>query len=186
VPFEIPNEADAAVAAQAEPDKVDFDIITAGSDATGVLSGCAVTAQGTPNLTVHVAAGTVIVAGTQASVTAGDVTITTPDATDPRFDLIVSSNAGALSAVAGTPASHPAFPAIPASSVVLAAVYVAANAASVGSTAITDKRVVVLVPTLAEVLLAGNDPGGTGSKPRPRRRAPARTSPSRRARAASR
>ena len=67
--FTIPNHADANSPFQAEPDSVDFDILAAGYSGSGVISGCAVTAQGTPNMTVAVAAGIVSVAGARASVT---------------------------------------------------------------------------------------------------------------------
>lgn len=139
--FTIPNEADAAFAAQAAPDKVDVDILVAGHEGTGVVSGCAVTAQGTPDMTLAVAAGTVSVAGVTAAVTAGNVTITTAHATNPRFDLVVVSSAGVKSVTAGLAAASPVFPAIPANSVVLAAVYVPANDTAIGPTQITDKRV---------------------------------------------
>ena len=45
MPFTIPNEADAFNANQAEPDSVDFDILTFGSGVTGVFAGCAGTAH---------------------------------------------------------------------------------------------------------------------------------------------
>ena len=40
--FTLPNLSDAGFADQAEPDKVDFDILAAGSGQTGVLTGCRV------------------------------------------------------------------------------------------------------------------------------------------------
>lgn len=164
MPFAIPNEADAAFAAQAAPDARDIDILVAGYAGTGVIDGCAVTAQATPDMTLAVAAGTVAVLGTTAAVTAGNVTITTAHATNPRFDLVVVSSAGTKSVTAGTAAAAPVFPAIPASSVVLAAVYVPANDTAIGSTQIVDKRVTAasyprshhLVTWMAEVVVAGS------------------------------
>jgi hypothetical protein len=101
--FVIPNLPDAGFTDQAEPDSRDFrDILAPAVDGTGVLNGCAVTAQGTPDMTVAVAAGRVLVLGVWADVTAGNVTITAADGTNPRFDLIVVDNTGAKSAVAGT------------------------------------------------------------------------------------
>lgn len=141
--FTIPNNADAAFVAQAFPDKVDVDMLVAGFAGTGVVGGCAVTEQGVPNMTVAVAAGTVAVLGVPAAVAGGNVTITAADATNPRFDLVVVSAAGVKSASAGTPAAAPAFPTIPASSVVLAAVYVPATDTAINANQITDKRVVV-------------------------------------------
>src|SRR5215831_11351995 len=147
--FKIPNAAQAEDPSQAMVDSIDFDTIVAAFDATGVINGCAVTAQGTPNMTVAVAAGIIIVAGTQANVTGGNVTITTANATNPRFDLIVVNNTGVKSAVAGTPAAQPVFPAVPASSVVIAAVRVPAGATSINSQKIVDKRVTAVAPALA-------------------------------------
>lgn len=141
--FTIPNAPAAGFADQAEPDSVDFGIIAAGLAGDGVISGCAVTAQGVPDGTVAVASGSVRVGGTIASVASGNVTIPTGDATNPRFDLVVADNAGVKSRVAGTPAANAVFPAIPANSVVLAAVYVPANDSAVNANQITDKRVIV-------------------------------------------
>ena len=102
--FTILNEADAFNTNQAEVDSVDITILVSALDGTAIVSGCAVTAQGSPNMTVAVASGVVIIAGTRASVTGANVTITTADGTNPRFDLIVSNGSGTLSATAGTAA----------------------------------------------------------------------------------
>jgi hypothetical protein len=137
----IPNEADAGFADQAEPDARDFSgILTPAYAQTGVCFGCAVTAQGSPDMTVAVALGTVRVAGVGAAVAAGNVTITAANATNPRFDLICVDSAGAKSAVAGTAASNPVFP-DPAGKVVLASVYVPANDTTINTNQIVDKRI---------------------------------------------
>lgn len=139
--FSIPNKADAFHANQAKIDAVDLNIVAAASGGTGVLTGCAVTAQGSPDMTVAVASGTVLVAGTGVvSVSSGNVTITAADATNPRFDLITVGNTGTKAATAGTAAANPVFPAIPSNSVVLAAVYVPANDTTVAANQIVDKR----------------------------------------------
>jgi len=154
--FTIPNAAQAEDVTQAQPDSVDFAIMVAAFGGTGIVSGCAVTAQATPNMTVAVANGTIAVAGAQAAVTAGNVTIAAADPTNPRFSLIVASSSGVLSAVAGTAAASPVFPAIPASSVVLAAVRVPAGAASINGPKITDKRVqAVIAPTIPQSFQTG-------------------------------
>ena len=146
MPFTIPNAANAEDVTQAQPDSVDFSILVAAFAGTGVVTGCAVTAQGAPNMTVAVASGTVAIAAAQIAVTGGNVTITAANATNPRFDLICVDNAGVKSAVAGTPNANPVFPAIPASSVVLAAVRVPAAVASINAAKITDKRVAAVLP----------------------------------------
>jgi hypothetical protein len=148
VAFTIPNSTVAAYPAQAQVDAVDFDIMAAGLTRNGVATGCAVTPQGSPDMTVAVAAGTVIVAdAVPVAVTGGNVTVTAAHASLARFDLIVANNAGAKSCTAGTAAATPVFPAIPANSVVLAAVYVPANATTIQGNQIVDKRV-ILVPTV--------------------------------------
>jgi len=144
--FTIPNVSDAFNAAQAQVDKVDLDILVAGIDGSGVYQGAAVTAQGSPDMTVAVASGTIHVGGTTCDVAAGNVTITTAHATNPRFDLIVADNACAKSATAGTAAASPVYPAIPANSIVLAVVYVPANDTTMASNQITDKRVMQRTP----------------------------------------
>lgn len=139
----IPNVQTASYAYQSEVDTQDIAAWMAGIAGTGVTSGCAVTAQGTPNMTVAVALGTVLVAGAIGSVTAGNQTIAAADSVNPRFDLIVVNSSGVVSVAQGTPAAHPSFPTIPANSVVLAAIYVPANATTITTSQIIDKRVVV-------------------------------------------
>lgn len=141
MPFKIENNDEAFHTNQSIWMESDIDALAAGINSDGVLTGCAVTAQGTPDMTVAVAVGTILVSGVKAEVTAGNVTITTADATNPRIDLIVVSNAGVKSATAGTAAASPKAPAIPASSVLLAMVYVPAADTTIASNQITDKRV---------------------------------------------
>jgi hypothetical protein len=140
----IPNLLVAAFSDQSRFDSTEWDILTAAAGGrNGVSSGCAVTAQGTPDMTVAVAAGTVVVAGTEVAVAPGNVTITAANGTNPRKDLIAVDNAGAKSVVTGTPAPVPLNPSIPANSVIVAQVYVPALDTTIGSTQITDKRVFV-------------------------------------------
>jgi hypothetical protein len=161
VAFTILDKAEAPFPAQAGLFQTDIDILVAGQNGVGVLTGCAVTAQGSPNMTVAVAAGTVQVGGVAVAVAGGNVTITNAHATLDRFDLIVVSNAGVKSAVAGTPVAYvegtstPLVPDIPANSVALATVFVPAADTDIDANQITDKRVMIsssgsfsgLVPT---------------------------------------
>jgi len=81
------------------------------------------------------------------------LTITTANATNPRWDLIVAtvndsyysgaSDNVVYQVIAGTPASSPAVPATPANSIALAKVYVGAAVLSINSGNITDLRVEV-------------------------------------------
>ena len=143
--FNIPNSADAEHVSQAQPDSRDFSgILVPAFQGTGIITGCAVTAQGAPNMTVAVAAGQIAVGGTAAVVTGGNVAITAADPTNARFDLICVDNTGAKTAVAGVPAVAPVFP-DPAGKVVIAAVRVPAGVASINAAKIVDKRVGTLI-----------------------------------------
>jgi hypothetical protein len=141
--FTIPNVGVAGFPDQSEPDSVDIDILTAGHSMTGVVSGCAVTAQGSPDMTVAVASGTISVLGVNQAVTSGNVTITAAHATLPRKDIVVVNSSGTKSVTAGTAATQPLKPAIPANSVVLAEIYVPALDTTINTNQITDKRVIV-------------------------------------------
>lgn len=129
---------------------------------TGIIgaSSLAVTAQGSPNMTVNVATGWGAVVGTTQSNmgvytfyndATTVLTITTADPTNPRIDRIVatisdayysgSTNNVAFQVLAGTPAGSPTAPATPANSISLATIAVAAGATSITSGNITDTRV---------------------------------------------
>ncbi len=147
--FYIPNEADAPVVpGQAEPDSVDFKVIAAGSNLEGVLTGCAVTQRGAgANMSVDVAAGTGLYQSvTTVTIAGGNVVISAASATLARYDLIYFDNTGAIGVITGTPASTPVFPVVPANRVILAAVYVAALAASIVNADIIDKRMSLTLP----------------------------------------
>jgi hypothetical protein len=105
-----------------------------------VTSGCAVTAQGAPNLTVAVAAGVVWSNGVRRAVTAGNVTIGAANATNPRIDLVVVDSTGTKQCRAGTAAAAPKPPARTTDDVVLAAIYVPANDTTISTDQITDLR----------------------------------------------
>lgn len=104
-----------------------------------VLSGLAVT--GGADMTPAVAKGAVLSNGVLFAVAAADVTIGTADGTNPRIDLIVVTSAGALAVRAGTAEATPKPPARSPGDVVIAAVYVPAGDTAIGSSQITDLRV---------------------------------------------
>lgn len=152
----IPNASDAAFPAQSEPDAVDIDILVAALNGQGVVSGCAVTAQGSPDMTVAVAAGVVQTGGSRFAVSAGNVTIAAADGTNPRFDLIVADGAGAKQRRGGTAAASPVFPTLTAGDVVVAAVYVPASDTAIAANQITDKRVVIRDDAPGPIAVAGS------------------------------
>lgn len=128
----------------------------------GVLASgdLAVTANGTPNMSVNAAAGAAIIKGDDTPATQGsyfvrndatvNLAIAAADATNPRKDLIIlqvrdsfysgSDDDARLAVVTGTPAASPAEPALPNNSLKLAVITVAAAATSITSGAITDSR----------------------------------------------
>lgn len=144
--YTIPNYSGSlATAGQAAPDKVDFDIVTAGTGMTGVISGCAATVTGS-DLNITIAAGVVIIGGKEVAVSSGAVAVTA-DGSLARYTLITVNSSGTKAATAGTPATNPLFPDVPAGSVALHAVYIPAGDTAIGSTQIIDKRVFVVRDT---------------------------------------
>ena len=133
----------------------------------------AVTANGTPNMSVNVAAGWAAIVGTTTSnmgvyqvyndaVT--NLTVTAANASLPRIDKVVVTvndayytgllNNVTFTVIAGTPNASPVAPATPANSLVLATIAVAAAATTITSGNITDARVA------ATSLLAAGGGGG--------------------------
>lgn len=140
-------------------------ITTAGGGHGVVGSGdLAVTQNGTPNMSVNVAAGAAVIrAGYAGNITGGvysllndatvNVVISAADGTNPRRDLVIAqardnSDGGDAAAdarivvVAGTPAASPSDPSLTAypNALVLARVAVAAGATSITTANITDLR----------------------------------------------
>lgn len=120
----------------------------------------AVTQNGTPNMSVNVAAGQAAIDGTENATLQGsyettndatkNLTIAASDPTNPRNDLVVAkvqdSNysggalAWSLAVVTGTPAGSPVDPAVPANAIVIARVRVDATVTSIVNAKITDLR----------------------------------------------
>lgn len=155
MPF-IPNDVSGGTATQhalAAPDSVDFDILLAADAGHGIESGLAVTPNNSGvSLNVNVAAGVAIIGGARYSLSAStNLTIGAANATNPRFDLVVTS-ATTISVVAGTAAANPVYPALPANSAALGVVYIPANATSITAVNIQDKRIVVIAGGADEAL----------------------------------
>jgi hypothetical protein len=159
MPFTIQSDDVAAVPArQSVWYDVDIAILVAGIAGTGVLTGCEVTAQGTPDMTVAVASGSIQPAAgeTAVSVTGDDVDVDAADS-DPRIDLITASAAGVLTYTAGTAATDPKPPALPSGHIALAMIDVPGSATEIDTAQITDKRV--------NVFAASGGGGGGASFP---------------------
>lgn len=144
MPLTVYNEGEVPlVSNQATLYQADIDALIAGMLGTGVLYGCAVSPQGTPDNTVAVAAGAVIERFGRIVVTAGNVTMPTADSSNPMWVLVSISSSGTKTVTAGTAATNPLLPAIPANHVPLAAIWWPASDTTVASNQITDKRVII-------------------------------------------
>ena len=151
--FSIPNSADAYNTRQAQPDSVDFGVLAQQHQAQGVRSGLAVTQKGAgADMSVDVAGGMMVWNGLTVSIATSTTNkaVSAADATNPRFDIVSAKNDGTLTVTAGTPDANPVFPAVPASSVALAAIYVPANETTITTAHVIDKRAFV-VPIEARV-----------------------------------
>lgn len=131
----------------------------------------AVSQNGTPNMSVNVAAGQVYVLGTESANqglyygenrSTANLAIAAADSTNARRDLVVArvkdaaysgaTNSFTLEVVTGTPAGSPADPTVPANCWVLARVAVAAGATTVVTANITDLRTSYTAQTRAAAL----------------------------------
>lgn len=116
---------------------------------TGVVSGCAVTAAVSPDMSVNVASGRVVVGLAPVNVSGGSVGIPAAHATLDRWDAIVANAAGSVGVHSGTAATSPVPPTISSAEVALALVFVPAT-----DTAITDDQLVDLIVPVPEPLTA--------------------------------
>jgi hypothetical protein len=100
-------------------------------------------AQDTPNMTVKVLAGALMIGGVLTEVaTQNTGTITAPPG-NPRIDRVVLNPAtGAISVVTGTPGASPAIPAIPADRLPICRFQLATSTTAIANSMIVDERVV--------------------------------------------
>lgn len=160
----------------AENDRLTMQAIFASTGIIGA-SSLAVSQNGTPNMSVNVAAGWGAVVGNyQANMgvytfyndAATNLVVTANSSGNPRIDRVVatindtyytgSTNNVTFTVVAGTPAASPVAPATPTNSISLATIAVANGASSIVNANITDTRVAVtsnLVDTSTFVSLTG-------------------------------
>jgi hypothetical protein len=155
---------------------------------TGIIksTSLAVTQNSPVGMSVLIAQGWAAIVGTTQSnmgtyVAYNDaetvVAITTANPTNPRIDLLCATvqdayytgaqNNVVFQVVAGTPASSPVVPSLPANSIALAEIAVAAGALSITSGNITDRRVLVTtnIPETGDIseVIAGTGLSGGGS-----------------------
>lgn len=145
---------------------------------TGIIgsTSLAVTQNGTPNMSVNVAAGWAAIVSSVANAgvyqiyndATTNLTVTAANATLPRIDRVVATvndayysgllNDVTFTIVAGTPNASPSAPATPSNSISLATIAVGAAVTTILTANITDTRVAVtsnLVDTSALVSLTG-------------------------------
>jgi hypothetical protein len=147
--FTIQNTAEATYLALTRITHTDIDIlVSAMSGAAKVITGCTVTAQGTPDGTVAVAAGSIASSGVTVAVSAGNVNVlsgagsTAAHATLDRIDLIHADlTSGAKAVTAGTAAAAATVlpPLVPAGKIGLAFIYVPANDTTIQTDQIAQK-----------------------------------------------
>ena len=155
---------------------------------TGIIksTSLAVTQNSPVGMSVLIASGWAAIVGTTQSnmgtyVAYNDaetvVAITTANPSNPRIDLLCATvqdayytgaqNNVVFQVVAGTPASSPVVPSLPANSIALAEIAVAAGALSINNGNITDRRVLVTtnIPETRDIseVIAGTGLSGGGS-----------------------
>jgi hypothetical protein len=144
---------------QAVKDPTDDAAMLALSNGYGVVSGCLVSQDTGADMKVVVASGSILAAWTAVAVTGATLTVTAAGSFDRR-DIVVSSNAGVLSVVAGTPCTvsswtaakgaigilPPVKPAIPGGSVLLGEVYVPGGVSAIITAMIIDKTPILSSP----------------------------------------
>lgn len=117
-----------------------FEVVARGVAGNCVLSGCAVTAQGSPDMTLAVAKGAALSGNVLLAVTAGNVAFSAAHATLPRIDLLVVASNGTKTVRAGTPAARPLPAALTAGDVCLAFVYIPPADTAIESDKFLDTR----------------------------------------------
>ena len=153
----VPDVSSVTDARQSRLNERDLDILQAAIEGTGLVAGCAITAQIVPDMTVAVAAGSVFILGTgPIAIAGGNVTISAADSTNPRWDLITSNASGTLVVTVGTVAISPKPPSTPATSAILAYVWVRNGATSIITTDIFDKRLRVANKSNSQAMLAAD------------------------------
>jgi len=107
----------------------------------GVVSGLEVTAQDEPDMTVNVSSGIIYMQdGKRFEVEADTKAVVEADAENPRIDIIYINGTGVVSYMQGIAAEVPKAPETPSGSQLLAEIAVAADATSIETANITDKR----------------------------------------------
>lgn len=148
-------------------DDVSFEALKRGIQGVGVVSGCAPTAQGSPNMTVAIASGVVRIGTvpTPCYVTGANATISAADATNPRIDLISINSSATIVVTAGTPAPTPLAPTLPSNSAIIAQISVPANDTTISTDQITDARIILKSSGFTEVIATADSDISSNTTP---------------------
>lgn len=120
----------------------EVDNIKRGANLEGVESGMTPTQRAAgANMSVDIAAGYYWINQTRYTYAGGNQAVNAAHATLARWDIIYFTAAG-IQYTAGTAATYPLMPTLPASSVLIASVYVAAADTSITDSEIRDERVI--------------------------------------------
>lgn len=141
------------------PAKTDRQVVSSIFQYEGVLTGFETSQTATASMSVIIGPGRAVINGTSVEfqgmynvVNDAPVSITIPgsNTNNPRYDLVVvtindADVSGTLNnvefkVISGVPASSPTVPSIPASTLVLARIFVGAGVSSIPTSAITDVR----------------------------------------------
>lgn len=110
----------------------------------GIVSGCAVSAQSTPNMSVAIASGSIQYSGAVVAVSAvASQAVTASDPLNPRIDMISITSAGVVTYTAGTAAPTPIPPSLPAGSILVSYISVSAGALTIVAANLTDRRLTI-------------------------------------------
>lgn len=148
--FTIQNRPDVTTDNEAKLFQSDIDMLIANADAlTGVQGvGGVVSAQGVPNMSVAVTAGTGRYRGRKFTWAANtSLTIATSHVTFPRFDVVYVNTSGTVGVVTGAMTSANAVePNLPTNAIPLARVYVPAGSSTVVTGRIQARRIPIQDP----------------------------------------
>lgn len=109
--------------------------------AARIITNFSPRAQDTPNMTVYLGAGYILIDATIVNVAAQSTGTITAPITNPRYDLVyVDRLTGAVGVVTGTEALSPTDPTLPAGKTPIARVRLATTTTSINNTLIDDLR----------------------------------------------
>jgi len=120
-----------------------IDNIKEASQGNRVLSGCAVSANVTPDMNVDIAAGVCRINNAYVSVSSvDDQAINAAHGTYDRYDILSVDTSGTVNYAAGTAAANPYPPNLPADEILLAVIFVENNSSTVENADIQDNRII--------------------------------------------